>query len=103
MSIVMGIFFQFDVLLMLERDLNSFCISHVECGVQALVAVLQACSSSAQLALFEESVVNIIILLLERSQTELRIAALKAVAFAVSKKRTELRDHTDLLCFLSTV
>ena len=42
---------------------------------------MKKCASPAQVALYEESIVEMLVVLLERPELELRIVALKAVAY----------------------
>jgi hypothetical protein len=71
-----------------------FSTSHVECAVHALIALMEACHSSTQLALYEQTVVEILMELLERSEDRLRLVALLAVA---------LRRLTCFSLFLASV
>jgi hypothetical protein len=54
---------------------------HVECAVHALIALMDACHAGTQLALYEQTIVEILIELLERSEDRLRLVALLAVAW----------------------
>ena len=48
--------------------------------MHALIALMEACHSGTQLALYEQTVVEVLMELLERSEDRLRLVALLAVA-----------------------